>query len=175
MAYLRLLHKILPLLPFQARQVIVQGLILSHLDYGNALYLGAPQSTVHKLQIIQNCAARTLLQIPRRHSIKPGLKNLHWLPVKERIQFKALCIAHKALWNTGPDICHSLISPHQPPRQLRSAAALLARVPKIKRARCGGRSFSYNSAKLWNSLSLPLRAEPNLLSFCKLLKTFLFN
>lgn len=87
---LRMLRKVLLLLPFQARKLVVQALILSRLDYGNALYLGAPSAVFSKLQIVQNCAARILMGVPSRQSSRPALKTLHWLPVRERVNFKAL-------------------------------------------------------------------------------------
>ena len=39
---------------------IVTALVLSHLDYANALYNGLPDITVKKLQGIQNIAAKFL-------------------------------------------------------------------------------------------------------------------
>lgn len=48
---LRMLRKVLP---FQARKLMVHALILSRLDYGNALYLGTPCATLSKLQTAQN-------------------------------------------------------------------------------------------------------------------------
>lgn len=49
---LKTIRKVLPLLPPQSRKILVQTLILSRLDYGNALYLGAPNSVVAKLQVV---------------------------------------------------------------------------------------------------------------------------
>lgn len=46
---LRMICKILPLLPFPVRRLMVQALILSRLDYANALYLGAPCCTTKKI------------------------------------------------------------------------------------------------------------------------------
>lgn len=107
---LRMLRKVLPLLPFSARRLMVQALILSCLNYGNALYLGAPRTTTNKLQVIQNCAARMLFMTPNSHSARPALKTLHWLPVVDRIKFKSLCIAHKSFWKKGPPILQAIIS-----------------------------------------------------------------
>lgn len=43
------------------------------------------QTTTARLQIIQNCAARLLLDVPYRQSAKPALEPLHWLPILERV------------------------------------------------------------------------------------------
>lgn len=43
---LRMLRRILPLLPSNASRLMIQTLILSRLDYSNGVYLGAPQGTI---------------------------------------------------------------------------------------------------------------------------------
>lgn len=64
---------------------------------------------------------------------------------------------------------------YRPLRCLRSANLFLASVPKIKRARSGGRTFSYNASRLWNTLPIHLRSSAHHLSFQKQLKTWLFQ
>lgn len=150
------------------------ALILSGLHYANAQYLGSPCSTMRKLQTVQNCAARLLLQTPNRESARSSIASLHWLPVAERVQFKALCITHKALSLKGPPILRSIISPYCPSRSLRSGKKHLAADPRIYRARSGGRLFSYNASKRWNQLPNHIRLEEDYLSFRRQLKTFLF-
>ena len=44
-----LLHKIRPFLTQDAAQILVQALVVSKLDYGNALYYGLPAALIHKL------------------------------------------------------------------------------------------------------------------------------
>lgn len=80
---LRMVRKVLPLLPGQAKKLLIQTLILSRLDYGNALNLGAPTAVFDKLQRVQNCAARMLTGNPARQSAKPAMKALHWFPIRE--------------------------------------------------------------------------------------------
>lgn len=121
-----MIRKILPLVPFSARKILVQALILSRLDYANVLYLGSPCSTIKKLQLAQNCAARLLMQAPYRESAKPLITYLHWLPVAEIIQFKALCITHKVMSFRAPPILSSIITPSLP-RPLRSEKKHLSR------------------------------------------------
>lgn len=172
---LKMIRKVLPLLPFLAKKLLIQALILSRIDFGNALYLGAPNAVVSRLQIVQNSAARLLTGTGYRCSAKPAMRSVHCLPVQERIHFKALCMAHKSLEGNGPPIIKALIRPYKAPRRLRSDTLHLVEVPPIKRARSWGRLFSYNAAKLWNALPLHLRREPNHLMFRKYLKTWLFS
>lgn len=172
---IRQLRKILPILPETARRTLVQALTLPRLDYCNALYLGAPKATVYRLQVAQNSAARVLYDIPRSQSAKEALKTLHWLPMRERIMFKSLCVAHKTLWGTGPKINRTLMTFYQPSRSLRSVNKFQAVTPKIRRVRAGGRTFAYNATKLWNRLPIPLRSMTQHLTFRKPLKTWLYQ
>lgn len=61
---MRMLRKILPLLPFQARRIVVQALILSRLDFGNALYLGAPPGYYSKAPGDPKLCSSTALSDP---------------------------------------------------------------------------------------------------------------
>ena len=56
-------------------------LILSKLDYGNALLSSCKNKDVARLQRLQNRAARIVFQVQRRHSSSPLLASLHWLPI----------------------------------------------------------------------------------------------
>ncbi|KAJ1104138.1 hypothetical protein NDU88_001553, partial [Pleurodeles waltl] len=108
--------KVLKLLPFLAKRLIVQALVISQLDYGNALYLGSPQYVIKPLQITQNVAAQLLMDLPRHWSAKTALKDLQRLPVEQRMQLKALCIFHKSLHKRGPILLRSLATPYIPSR-----------------------------------------------------------
>jgi len=80
-----------------ASKSLVNGLIRSRLDYCNALLNGLPQTSINKLQRIYNTAAMIVTRTSRRSHITPILKDLHWLPVTNRVQFKILMHTYKAL------------------------------------------------------------------------------
>ena len=60
---------------------LVNALVLSHLDYSNALLFGLPESTIRPMQNIQNSAARLILGLSKFEHITPALQQLHWLPI----------------------------------------------------------------------------------------------
>ncbi len=88
------IKKIRPFLSEHATQLFVQALVLSRLDYCNALLAGLPASFIKPLQLIQNTAARLIFNEPKRTHVTPLFINLHWLPIAARIKFKGLMFAY---------------------------------------------------------------------------------
>jgi len=73
---------------------MASAFILSRLNYCNSIHAGLPQSTIAILQRVQNAAARMVLKLRPRDSISDGLRQLHWLPIESRIQFKLCLLMH---------------------------------------------------------------------------------
>ncbi len=112
------LHNIRNIRPFltqQAAQLLVQALVISRLDYCNALLAGLPSCTIKPLQMIQNAAARLVFKEPKRAHDTPLFISLHWLPVAARIKFKTLMLAYKTTTGSAPAYFHSLITIYIPP------------------------------------------------------------
>ena len=82
-------------LSMESCQKLASGLVMGLLDYGNALYYGLPNKEVIKLQRLQNYAAKSILGRNKYDSSKLARKQLHWLPVEERIKYKVLTLAYK--------------------------------------------------------------------------------
>ncbi len=79
------ISKIRPFLTQHAAQLLVQALVISRLDYSNALLAGLPSCTIKSLQMIQNAAARLDICEPKRDHVTPLFISLHWLLVAARI------------------------------------------------------------------------------------------
>ena len=93
-----------------ACQTLVQGLVMAHLHYANALYFGLPDIDVNRLQRVQNIAARLILGKTNQDSITECLRELHWLPIRARIDFKILVLVYKCLWGNAPKYLKNLIT-----------------------------------------------------------------
>ena len=52
---------------------------------------------IQRLQAVQNSAARLVTGTRRRDHISPVLRQLHWLPVRQRVTFKLAVLVFKAL------------------------------------------------------------------------------
>ena len=86
-----------------ACETLVLSLVISHLDYCNGMLLGCSYIVIDKLQRIQSISAKLVLLKGKHTSTTEALKELNWLPIRARIEFKVLTIIHKALFGIAPN------------------------------------------------------------------------
>ena len=103
------------------------------------------------------------------------LRELHWLPVRRRVEFKMATLVFKALNGFAPpylvDDCN-LVSDDI--RRLRSAVSFTCALPRTW-TRLGDRSFAVAGPRVWNCLLAALRAVEDLRTVQKAPKTHLFD
>ena len=75
----------------------------------NSLLYGLPDLQISKLQRIQNSAARLVTRSRTYDHITPILQNLHWLPIRSRIDFKILLLTYKCHHGTAPVYLQDLV------------------------------------------------------------------
>jgi len=153
-----------------------QAFVSSRLDYCNNLLCGIAGNLLQKLQSVQFAAARLITGTGRRKRITPVLRERHWLPGRQRIDFKLAVLVHNALHGQLPqylaESCQLLTDIGR--RSLRSADVLTCATKRI-RTRLGDRSFSVAGPCLWNSLPVASRdRDISLVQFKRLLKTLWF-
>jgi len=71
---------------------LVVALVLSRLDYGNAVLVGLPAYLYNRLQSVLNAAARSIAGLRRSDHITDTLASFLWLKAPERVQFKLATI-----------------------------------------------------------------------------------
>ena len=167
--------KIRMYLTSDSTKTLVYAYVTCRLDNCNSLLLGSPKYMIQKLQRVQNCAARLVAGQPRAAHIRPVLKELHWLPVEQRITFKVLLLTFKALNNLAPPYLSQLIVPYNPTRNLRSAGKHLLEVPNVRLKSYGDRAFSVAAPKRWNEIPLDIKLSRSVDVFKSRLKTYLFR
>jgi hypothetical protein len=90
-------------------KTLINALATPHLHYGNSLLLDISKKLEHKLQIAQNSAARLIGNLGKYDGITQHRKDLHWLPIPARIQYKILTLVWKTLNNLAPGYLANLI------------------------------------------------------------------
>ncbi len=146
------IKKIRPFLSEHATQLLVQALVLSRLDYCNALLAGLPASSIKPLQLIQNAAARLIFNEPKRTHVTPLFINLHWLPIAARIKFKALMFAYRTTSGSAPLYLNALLQTYVPSRSLRSASERRITVPSQRGTKSLSLTFLFTVPIWWNDL-----------------------
>ena len=129
--HLRLINQIRPYLDTDSCKTLMHSFVSSRLDSFNSLLYGVSKKELTRLQRIQNAAARIICGAKKSDNITPILKQLHWLPVIKRIEYKIILLTYKALNNMAPDYISSLL--HRvsyDDRQLRSCDNLSLIVPR---------------------------------------------
>ena len=119
-------------LSFDSAKLLCLSLVISKIDYCNSLLIGCPQYLLDKVQRIQNTAARIVTRCRRSTHISPFLKDLHWLPVRQRVQYKILCFAYKCKSGSAPEYLSEIVQDYQPRRSLRSENSALFVTPRVK-------------------------------------------
>ncbi len=161
------IRKIRPFLTEHAAQLLVQGLVISRLDYCNALLAGLPASTIKPLQMIQNAASRLVFNEPKRARVTPLFISLHWLPVAARIKFKTPMLAYRTTTGLAPTYFHSLLRICMPSRSLRSASERRLVVPSQRGSKSLSRTYLCG-----NDLPTPIRNAGSLSIFKQQLISF---
>ena len=101
---------------------------------------------------MQNNAARLVKRSRKSEHVTPLMKDLHWLPVKQRIQYKVNLVTFKAINGLAPVYIQQLIQVYEPSRSLRSAALRKLVEPRSHKRRSGDRAFRNCAPRLWNNL-----------------------
>jgi hypothetical protein len=175
---LRQLRQVRGSLTTAALQTLVHAFISSRLDYCNSLLSGIADGLLRQLQSVQNAAARLVTATRKFDHIKPVLRGLHWLPVRQRVTFKIALLVYKCLHGLAPSYLAEFCQPVSGiagRQRLRSAVSGTLFVPRTRTV-FGARSFAVQGPAVWNGLPADLRS-PDLSTaiFTDRLKTHLFN
>ena len=178
--HLRQLRSIRRSLSTDATKTLVHSLISSRVDYCNSIFYGATNIVVKRLQSVLNAAARLISNKRKFDNITPVLRDqLHWLLIRQRIEFKIAVFVRNAVHGRGPTYLGCTCNPVREVdarSHLRSAARGDLTVPRTRTRRFGPRSFRVSGPVVWNSLPEDIRIpELSLECFKSMLKTHLFR
>jgi len=83
-------------------KVVNRRINLHCLDYCNSLLYGVFDGLMRKLQSIQSAVSRLITGTRRCDHITHVLRQLHWLPVRRRVDYKIACLVHQSLSGLAP-------------------------------------------------------------------------
>jgi len=127
---------------------LIHAFISSRIDNCNSLFCGLSVAEIAKLQRVPNAAARLVTGSKTTEHITPTLRNLHWLPVEQRMNFKTALLVYKALNRMSPSYLKELIVPYTPGCRLRSCNKGLLKIPKSRTSSFRDRMFSAAAPRL---------------------------
>src|SRR6218665_1008424 len=164
-----------------AAATLVYSFVTSRLDYCSSLYIGFPATRLNCLDCVLRSAARLIGRLSKFDHISAYMRDvLHWLPLRQRIEFRVAVLVWYSLIGQAPayltDLCRPTLSA-QSTRHLRSAEQGLLHVPFARTSIMQNRAFSVVGPLVWNGLPLALRSLPRVFSqkFLEQLKTTLFG
>ena len=149
-------------------KLIVNSLVICKLDYCNSLFYGISEKYLDELQRIQNAAGKAVCDLYKYDSVGSTLKDLHWLPVRERITYKILLIVYKSLNGMGPDYLADMLT------YANYSHAIHLVEPRVNTG-FGNRAFQKYAPTLWNDIPTAIKQCSTLGGFKSMLKTHLFN
>ena len=139
-------------LSIDACTMLVHAFVSSRLDYCNSLLAEISDEIGKKFQSVLCSAARLILGKRKFDPISVDLRQrLHWLLIKQRIQYKLGLLVYKCLHGLAPPYLSSMLTPVSSNRyscRLRSAARGDLTVPQTRSVRMGPRSFAVSGPEL---------------------------
>ena len=98
---LRQIRSIKGCLKMVSPKTLASALVLSHIDYGNMAFVSLSKVVTQSIQSIINTTARLITGVRKYDHITPVLKELYWLKIDERIEYKIALHMYKCLSNEG--------------------------------------------------------------------------
>jgi len=83
-----------PVLTCDMARAVAASLIQTCFDCANSVLILTSSSNIYKLQRVQNCLAKVVLQDVSK-SVTSLLSQIHWLPVSKRIQLKIATLTYQ--------------------------------------------------------------------------------
>ena len=99
---------------------LVVALVTSNIDHCiNGLFVGLAAKDVDRLQWLQNRAERLVTRSKAAMHITPIRKDLHWLPIQERINYKIIVTVYKCIHRLAPNYLSSILTTRTRDNRLR--------------------------------------------------------
>ena len=92
------------LLTKESLLTLVHAFVTSRADHCNGLLFGSHSYLLDRLQSVLNSAVRLVLNFPKFSSISAAIRDeLHWLPIRRRIDFKITLMVRHCMVGAAPE------------------------------------------------------------------------
>ena len=173
--HLRNIGRIRKSITDDACEKLMHAFVTTRLDCGSANLYDLPDNQLNHVQRMFSIVARILTLTAKSDHITPVLRQLHWLPISQRIAYKILLLTFKALHGLAPQYISKLIKLQVTDRSTRQTDTNRLHQRVMRAPTFGDRAFVSAAPNLWNRLPVSVRKIETLTSFKKELKTFLFQ
>lgn len=145
-------------LPFSAKSILVNSILLPILDYADVCYPDATEEQLNKLERLLNLCIRYMYGLRKYDHISHYRTQLKWLNIRHRRNTHILCLLYNILHHPlSPHYLKERFTPLIPPdRPSRSSQHLLLMTPQHN-TNFYTDSFTVTAIRLWNSLPVDIR------------------
>ena len=150
--------------------LLINSFIFSKLFYCSSVWGNTSKRNLHKLQLVQNFAARVVLGLKKFDHISQGRRSLKWLDVTEKVLFNDLVLVFKCVNGLAPDYLGKYFIKRSAVHNKNTRGCNNFVVPRC-RLSMGQRAFYFRGPKEWNGLPDNIRNTKDIDSF----KRRLFN
>ena len=161
---LYLLLRIKSFLNLDTRKLFFNAYILPHIDYCCTVWGNSSMFMLDKILKFQKRAARIILDKNFDEPSADLFRQLHWMTIYERIEYKTSLLVYKGINKNSPHYISSKFSYVSGERQLRSSSNNLLYLPKPK-MELFRKGISYAGPKIWNALPLNIRTADSITTF----------
>ena len=97
------INRIKHLLDKRTLSLLINSFVFTKLFYCSTVWGNTTKANIHKLQLVQNFAARIILGLRKYDHISDGRRTLKWLTVSEKILFNDLLLSFKCINGMAPE------------------------------------------------------------------------
>lgn len=158
------INRIKHLFDKETLSLIINSFAFSRLFYCSSVWSNTSAINIHKLQLVQNFAARIILGLRKYDYISAGLRSLRWLNVKQRLMVNDAVMMHKCLQGLSTSYFSDKFSTRATVHNRQTRYRNSLNIPHC-RITAGQRAFYYRGVKIWNNLRKDLKEITNTKAF----------
>ena len=162
----------------ESKIILVESMILSMFNFGDALQLNVSQHLQTKIQRIQNLCLRLIFDVKKKTIVDYDelRRELNMLDMNQRRILHSLCLLFKILNNLGPVYLRDLFTLHEEVyvRETRTSNRNIY-LPNTPVSSIHNKSFKYYTARIWNELPNDVQSSKTVDTFKRKVKKMLLS